>query len=421
MVERFTSRTNCGPSSGLTTFSPDGSVQKYRADGGETQRTYPLIFGKVEHRAYTLLDSFRVSAREYDMDERVENVHVNRFLEGAWFHDPDELRVDRLIIDMRHLTGWVNHSGLEVRWPQLDGADEYVFAVLTAKTLPPFITQHDGVDIRLTHGVSGTGDRVHDLGVAQWWSLRLYKSESEPLDALLDIASDFQDLLSIAVGHTAQFEKVVFHHPGLPALSLAGTALGNMRHDITYYAQWSNRSAPREPVDAHDMYFTFDDLGGIDGIGRWLAVAANYRTELGRVMATRYRAGMVLEDRIMHASAALDSFDKHRRGVHDAHYVERIRQCAELAGGPFLDLINHDSARWVESVKETRNDLAHHRERFRAEGSVGDYLLAEQLFWLFAICMLRLTQAPDAVYQAMGNHAQIAWLRERAQVDQRRP
>jgi len=22
------------------------------------------------------------------------------------------------------------------------------------------------------------------------------------------------------------------------------------------------------------MYFTFDDLGGIDGVGRWLAVAA---------------------------------------------------------------------------------------------------------------------------------------------------
>jgi ApeA N-terminal domain 1 len=61
----------------------DGSVQKYREDRGETQRTYPLIFGKVEHRAYTLLDSFRLSAHEYDMDERIEKVRVNRFLEGA--------------------------------------------------------------------------------------------------------------------------------------------------------------------------------------------------------------------------------------------------------------------------------------------------------------------------------------------------
>jgi len=74
----------------------DGSVQKYRDDRGETQ-TYPLILGRVENRAYTLLDSFRLSVREYDMDEHVEKVHVNRFLEGAWFDDPDELSIDGLV------------------------------------------------------------------------------------------------------------------------------------------------------------------------------------------------------------------------------------------------------------------------------------------------------------------------------------
>ena len=393
----------------------DGSVQQYRADGDETtQRTYPLIFGRVDHCAYTLLDSFRLSAHEYDMEERVERVHVNRFLEGAWFDDPDELCVDRLVIDMRHLTSWVDHSGLEVTWPQAEGIDADVFAFVTAKTLPPFTTEQDGVEIRLTQSLSGTGDHLHNLGVTQWWSLRLHKSEVEPLDTFLDIASDFQDLLSIAVGHTAQFEKVVMHHPELPALSFAGTPLGNMRHDITYYARWSNRSAPREPVKEHDMYFTFDDLGGIDGVRRWLTVAADYRTELARVMATRYREGMVLEDRIMNVSAVLDSFDKHRRNDDDAHYVERINHCIEFAGRPFLDLIAQDFAEWAKSVKETRHDLAHHRERFRAEGSVGDHILAEQLFWLFAICMLRLARAPQAVFTTISNHAQIRWLGEKA-------
>jgi ApeA N-terminal domain 1 len=163
------------------------------------------------------------------------------------------------------------------------------------------------------------------------------------------------------------------------------------------------------------MYFTFDHLGGIDGIGRWLAVAADYRSELGRVMATRYREGMVLEDRIMNVSAALDSFDKYRRGDDDAHYLERIRQCIELAGRPFLDLVAQDPAEWAKSVKEARNDLAHHRERFRVEGNVGDHILAEQLFWLFAICMLRIAQAPDAVYDAISNHAEIRWLSKRVQ------
>lgn len=393
----------------------DGSVQKYRADEGETQRTYPLIFGRVEHRAYTLLDSFRLSAREYDMEERVERINVNRFLEGAWFDDPQELRVDRVNIDMRHLTGWVNHSGLEVVWPRAEGAETDQFAVVTAKTLPPFTTDHDGVSVRLAQELGSAGDHVHDLGVTQRWSLRLHTSMTEPLDTFLDIASDFQDLVSIAVGYTAQFETVVLHHPELPALSLAGTPFGDVRHDVTYYVRWSNRSASREPIKNHDMYFTFDDLGGIDGVGRWLAVAADYRTELGRVMATRYREGMILEDRIMNISAALDSFDKHRRDTGKwVAYAERIEQSVDLAGQPFLDLIATNAKHWAQMVVSTRDDLAHHRERFRVEGSSGDHTLAEQLFWLFAICMLRLAQAPEAVYEGISRHAQIRWLTEQA-------
>lgn len=389
----------------------DGSVQRYRADRGEFRRNYPLIFGRVENRAYTLLDSFRLSAREYDEDNRIEKVHVNKFLEGAWFDDAEELRVDRVVINLRHLTGWVNLSGLGVVWPRADGTDEDVFAVVTAKKLPPFTTEHDGVSLRIFQGIGGTGDHVHELGVSQSWSVRLQQAAPEPLDTFLDIASDFQDLVSVAVGKTAQYENVVLQHPNVPLLSVGGTPIKNVRHDITYYIRWSNRCAPCEPVKSHDMYFTFDDLGGIDGVGRWLAVAADYRTELGRVIATRYREDMVLEDRIMNIAAALDSFDMHRRGTGKwVGYAKRIEHCMSLAGQPFLDLIVIDRGQWVERVVQTRDDLAHHRERFRTEGSVGDYLLAEQLFWLFVLCMLRLADAPDSTFERIGKHPQICWL-----------
>lgn len=399
----------------LDNVRADGSIQKYRADRGELPLTYPLIFGRVGNRAYTLLDSFRLSAREYDMDERTEKILVNRFLEGAWFDDPDELRVDRVIIDMRHLTAWVDHSGLEVEWPRTNETDTDVFGVVTAKSLPAFKTERDGVTVRLTQGLSGTGDNVHDLGVAQSWSLCLRTSEPEQLDTLLDMSSDLQDLVSIAVGKTAQFEKVVLHHPDVPLLSVGGTPIGNMRDDITYYSRWSNRTTPCDPVKRHEMYFTFDDLGEIGGVGRWLAVADEYRTELGRVMATRYREAMFVEDRIMNVSAALDSLDKHRRATGKwVKYTKRIKQCVSLAGQPFLDLIVIDPDDWIERVVTTRDDLAHHREQFRTDGTVGDHLLAEQLFWLFALCMLRLADAPEVVYDGISRHSQVRWLTERA-------
>ena len=84
------------------------------------------------------------------MDERVERIHVGRFLEGAWYDDPKVQRVDGVNIEIRHLTGWVNNSGLRVVWPRAEGAETNEFAVVTAKTLLSFTTDHDGFGVRLT-------------------------------------------------------------------------------------------------------------------------------------------------------------------------------------------------------------------------------------------------------------------------------
>lgn len=393
----------------------DGSVQKYREGRGDTQLQYPVVFGQADNRALTLLDAFRRSVRGYGTGESAELVHVNRFIDGAWFGDPDELRVDRVIVDLRHLTGWVNRSGLDVDYHLNNPADD-VFAVIMAKSLPTFKIDHIGGSVGLAQGLHVSGDRVHLLGIAQDWSLQLVKPQPEPLQGFIETASDFQNLLTTAVGEAAVFENVVIQHPALPTQSLAGTPIANWRQDIAYHVQWTVRAKPSDPVKEHDMYFTFDELGGIDGIGRWLTVAENYRTELGRVMATRHSDDMYIEDRVMNVIAALDSFDRIRRSTETrVDYVERVKACIDLAGEPFLDLIATDAEEWAKTVKETRHDLAHHRERFRVTGSVGEHLLAEQLFWLFAMCMLRLADAPATVFEAIRDHGQIRWLTERAQ------
>ena len=94
------------------------------------------------------------------------------------------------------------------------------------------------------------------------------------------------------------------------------------------------------------------------------------------------RPTMFLEDRIMNVCAALDSFDRTRRSTGRIDYVKHINECVVLAGQPFIDLIVEDPKDWAKMVKETRHDLAHHRYRFRREGTVGEHVTSEQLFWL---------------------------------------
>lgn len=71
----------------------------------------------------------------------------------------------------------------------------------------------------------------------------------------------------MAVGEPADVERVILHHPSLPRLSMAGTPIGDVRADVEYCARWTPRSDPCDPVQRHQMYFTLDDLGGIEGSG----------------------------------------------------------------------------------------------------------------------------------------------------------
>jgi len=397
---------------------PSGQVQKYRDHSHDTDPSYPVVLGQAEKTEYTLLNGFQTMKRDWSLEQSTETVHVNAVLEGAFFDGPD-IEVDRARFRMRDLAGWVDVSGLEVTHPRMDRTGEE-FAIVSATSLPDVVVPTTGPQVTLGHrlGVSVNGN--DSAGIEQDWILRIDYDQVAPLQGFVEVASDFQDLVTIATERTAEFRSVVLHHPELPQLSLAGTPLGKARKELKFHAQWTNRvdydaegSKSREPLHGFQMFFTLEQIGA-DGVGRWLDTAAQFRTELGRAMATRYSRGY-LEDRIMNVCAALESFDKHRRGTdEDVWYVKRIAACVDLAGDVFRDLIIEDPDEWSKRVKELRNDLAHHTNQFRLDGSVGGHLISEQLFWLFALCILRVAQAPDVVFDSIAKHRQWDWLRKEA-------
>lgn len=265
-----------------------GDVQKYRDRSHDLDKTYPLIHGQSEKTAFTLINSFQKSKRDWSLEQSSETVHVNALLEGAFFETPD-LPVDRARLSMRDLADWVDISGLKVTYPSSEGAgDEFV--VVAASRMPDVIIPFEGANVRIGHSLAGTREGNVSAGVVQNWSLLVERDRVEPVQSFVDIASGFQDLISIATGRTAEFRDVVLHHPEVPLVSVGGTCIGELRQDLTYHAQWSNRiDDAAEGEQAHkslstfEMYFTFEHLGA-DGRGRWLATATQFKTELGRAM-----------------------------------------------------------------------------------------------------------------------------------------
>lgn len=49
------------------------------------------------------------------------NACVNGVLVGAWYTDGDDLQADRAVFDIRHLTTWVDDSGVKTTYPRMDG------------------------------------------------------------------------------------------------------------------------------------------------------------------------------------------------------------------------------------------------------------------------------------------------------------
>lgn len=392
----------------------DGSVQKVRRNRTDLGHSYPVVHGNADTGYFTLLDCFSSHRHEHHSRDVIrEHITVGRALKNGYvvYTDLNDAGFDHMTTRMRHLTEWVGLNSVAVKYPTMDRSGEE-WTTIAAVHHPGFSIADGSLTLRLRHWLRPVGDGLLRAGVDQRWLLRLEYPDKKPIQAFIDIASDVQDLVSIAVGKSADFEAINFEHPEVPELSLAGTPFKGTRAPTAYYARWVNRSKPSGAVKHHELYFSLDHFGGIEGLGRWLPVARKYRTELGRAMATQYSAQMYLEDRIMNVCAALDSFDAVRRNAHDRRidYVVRLRECASYAGTPFAMLIATDVDEWCKKVKELRHDLAHHRDKMRRNETAAAHALSQQVFWLFALCMLREADAPEAVYQHWSSHNTVQWL-----------
>jgi hypothetical protein len=173
---------------------------------------------------------------------------------------------------------------------------------------------------------------------------------------------------------------------------------------------WNTQAEkPMRRLHEHDLLFTFEHIGGIDGVRRWMDAAARHRGGLGRVMGTRYAKEMFVSDRLLNCSAALEAFDRDSTKNTGSKFKTRLQRCAYLAGTPFTNLVG-DVSRWAETIRLERDDVAHHfGRRMRTSGSE-TYYLWQSLYWLYVICILRDGGAPEEVFDHLQRHGQYKWL-----------
>lgn len=406
---------------GILSYSPDsgselrliGSLTSAR---GSRDEIYERIHGIADGKQYNLEDCYQKNYQGslFEPGGETETIHVHQVFRGVHYTEPDEPNTDRVTANLRYLTQWMGHQGITVQHSTLQEQDSgKPFASLQVHKQPDHATKlSDNISFKIQHRVgsaphSGTERALHEHYLCSFEFPELLSTS-----LAIEHVSDVQDLVSIATGRVAEHDELTFWHPDV----VLDPGTSSHRTPISFFTEWIPRDTSKKPGTVHssDMFFTFDDLGEIEGVRKWIETAIRHRSTLGRVMASRYRQGLFVEDRLFHRATAIEAFARTRIGYKNVKLPGALKHCHELAGDHFSTLVG-DPESWSAVVKSNRNDIGHHLDKRSDQGGGSKYYLAESLYWLFVLCMLREADAPEAAFTRIKNHPEWAWLGPRVQ------
>jgi hypothetical protein len=247
-------------------------------------------------------------------------------------------------------------------------------------------------------------------------------------EQLMQYATALRDLVTIGVDSASQIEEITLWHPNVVR------ELSDGRTQETPTKLWlQNRFAnsdetPRQP---NQMLFTFDQFGGLEAVGNWLTVAERYRAVLNSLLSSRYGIPVFEENRFQNFVQAAETFHRIRfpnflrpkseytslkrnlvkqvprqwrnwlndqlQYSNEPRFVNRLIDLSDLAGAPFATLVG-DMERWVNSIKRLRNSLVHYQgERPVISDGERIHFLAESVFYLVVLCLMRESFVLDSV------------------------
>lgn len=373
---------------------------------------YPRIVGQVGAQYLTLEDCFRGEHKRNLIGGLAsESIHCGHVFHGLAFGAGEPLEFDGIAFQLKWLTHWLQESALEEshQFEEGDDGDSLIKITSSVERRPAKVLPLSSGSLTLGHSFGIHGDGVRERTLEQGHYFRIELDALVPLDGVSDLASDLQDLLTIAVNRTAEFEGTVeLLHPQAQRTLPSGKSV---RTAVRWTAAWSARDKNTAPsMSDYEMLFTFAEFGGMEGIARWIPLAARHRSALGRVMATRYSPSMYVSDRLLNRASAIESFDRIETGFVNSTFATRLTRCVALAGAPFQDLVQ-DVERWVREVKDDRDDIAHHYGRRLRHQSRDQLFLSDSVYWLFVYCMMRLAGASSAAFVRAARNPSVQWTR----------
>jgi hypothetical protein len=267
-----------------------------------------------------------------------------------------------------------------------------------------------------------TTDDRDSLVWRTWPAITIRYDHIQPMSVVRKDIGRIQDLVTLCLNKSTIMDRLLLTRPDVRARSLAGTDMGvdqpiELRVPLIRYVEPAKRKKQLE----YRMLLTYDGLGRLDAVAKWLDASRTFQRSLDSLMSVRFAQQMYAENRYLNVTFASEAFHRistqsehatneefskvvdacvagapeaHREWLHDRiafanepSLRKRMRQLAAKTKSCTRMLIGNVDD-WAFVVSGVRNELTHVGRHSR-DFSGGDLRrLSESVFLVTGVAML---------------------------------
>ncbi|WP_371661327.1 HEPN domain-containing protein [Streptomyces sp. NBC_00280] len=326
-------------------------------------------------------------------------------------------------VSLSDLDNWVGRSGISREIDaDADIKNRDITLTYHLRSLASESYRFSRGEVALSFAWSTNGDSLQGVTLKHWPVLKITYDEQRPLEEIREDIGLLESLLTLCVGTSTSIDSLLLRRPDIRVTMLSGEE-GPTEQAIEFFAQPLRYSDPteRKPTQQHRMLFTYDEIGGIATIAKWLDTAPRFRRALNSFVSVWRAKQMFAENRFLNVTFAAEAFHRITQGGaymedrefqellqsyiastpeehhawllgriaygNDLPLVKRLRQLASRSAPVTRSLIKN-KGQWAHLLAQVRNELTHVGEGSRSFGGSELIFLTESVISVVRVCML---------------------------------
>ena len=328
-------------------------------------------------------------------------------LSGAQFDEAERLEFSGIRFELSHLDEWVSRSSTSVR-SIIDSAGNKTGEIqIDHKPREKTSVSIDVGELELGYSYDYRFDSISETAIRQRCFIGVRFNEPRCLEDVLKEGTSIQNLVTIGVHSPASFTRVSLSHLARTRTLPNGKEFSE---PIKMYAQFrgSNVSGREKSILPMRMFFTFDDIGGLDGMARWLTTSTKFRHAIDSLLSHWYLPTIYTDNRLLNMIVAAEAVERIRRQRQRIDFKRALIDLASIAGEPF-GVIVQNVDEWARVIVRIRKENLVHRGLSQNLEGQRMYAHSESLYFLVVLFLLRECGMPEEAFSRMKDDRELRW------------